>query len=775
MTFKEAGPLSVAINNKATEDIGVIGVELLKNGATLVETAGTYDGHYSDGKTNNIYTVQVPEAGNYTVRTWASYVPAKAPANGEAKYGAEENSPAEEEILLRPTFVSSSDTRTTNGEYASKLVDDIDNPTSTKWGMGYTAGTPAWIVVQANNTVLKGYDLYNANDTNGNPGRRWKNWTVEGSNDNSNWTTIATVTDANMNTTNYGKNSFSTESNTQQYNYYKFTITANEGGGMIQMSDLQLKVVYKGEKTSYLVTSDGVPSGVTVKIKGTTITPAESWTAGATYKAIAQLSTSDITAENLGDGYVFEARVDNNNHQVWLYFKQLFAPISNISEKETATSYYIKNAAGYYPYVDNGNIKATQDRKSSSKYIFIKAATVGQYYIYDISANKYVYANSTGNGGNQTSQSSSKVQMTTDLSTAKPWTFTYDGRIVPAAGGGAGLNFTGGPSYVLNLYATSDGNSEWTIIDSSIGSLACAVTMFSEPGKEYIHKLIPESGVTVESITLNGDLASSDLTLKADRVNKGNNYKYVYGHAPSVEGTYTYDVNLSDGTKATVKLTVSSFLQSPTPGMVWVSWNWFKNTINATNLTEIADGLKSKGLYNVGFKTIVIDDAWGTGSSNATLTYNSEKFPNGMESFVSGINAKGIKVGIYSDAANSTCGNFQPGSLGVETQHVQLFDSWGIDFLKYDFCGGSNAQKSYTTMGDAIAALNATRKGTNPDPFVFNACEWGRNKPWQWGAEAGTSMWRATSDAREDWIGTHDFPVCSAAATKCATSGCMPV
>lgn len=346
---------------------------------------------------------------------------------------------------------------------------------------------------------------------------------------------------------------------------------------------------------------------------------------------------------------------------------------------------------------------------------------------------------------------------------------------MPAAGGGAGLNFTGGPSYVLNLYATSDGNSEWTIIDSSIGSLACAVTMFSEPGKEYIHKLIPESGVTVESITLNGDLASSDLTLKADRVNKGNNYKYVYGHAPSVEGTYTYDVNLSDGTKATVKLTVSSFLQSPTPGMVWVSWNWFKNTINATNLTEIADGLKSKGLYNVGFKTIVIDDAWGTGSSNATLTYNSEKFPNGMESFVSGINAKGIKVGIYSDAANSTCGNFQPGSLGVETQHVQLFDSWGIDFLKYDFCGGSNAQKSYTTMGDAIAALNATRKGTNPDPFVFNACEWGRNKPWQWGAEAGTSMWRATSDAREDWIGTHDFPVCSAAATKCATSGCMPV
>ena len=30
-------------------------------------------------------------------------------------------------------------------------------------------------------------------------------------------------------------------------------------------------------------------------------------------------------------------------------------------------------------------------------------------------------------------------------------------------------------------------------------------------------------------------------------------------------------------------------------------------------------------------------------------------------------------------------------------------------------------------------------------PIVFSICEWGRNKPWRWGAEAG-NLWRTTPD-----------------------------
>lgn len=523
----------------------------------------------------------------------------------------------------------------------------------------------------------------------------------------------------------------------------------------------EAKIMGKADPIEYYVFSGGVPAGVVIKINGTVVEPEESWTMGATYMAEASVSKSNISVENCGDGNVYDITVDNINHQININFTQLFEPIASLAEKDAAKSYYIKNPQGYYPHLNaSGNMLGTNNRKEADKFIFINGKTVGQYYIYDLTAGKFVYATSTGNGTPSATQNGSKIQFTADQATAKCWTFDSQVCITPEQGGTAGWNFCGGSvGYVLSLWDNDDGNSKWEITDSNIGSLACAVTLFSEPGKEYMHKLVAEGDVTVQSIELLDELASSDLVLKEDRAAVGNQYKYVWGHAPEAEGTYYYNVVLSDNTKAKVSLTVSSFLQAPTPGMVWVSWNWFKNTIDATNLTETADGLVAKGLKAVGFNTIVIDDAWGRGTLGdpSTLAVNTSKFPN-MKSFVDGVNAKGIKVGIYSDAAGKTCGQYQPGSLGYEKQHIAMFDGWGIDFLKYDFCFGSNAFKSYKTMGDAIAELNATRKAAGEVPFVFNACEWGTNFPWTWGAEAGSSMWRATQDAREDWVGTHQFP-----------------
>ena len=106
-----------------------------------------------------------------------------------------------------------------------------------------------------------------------------------------------------------------------------------------------------------------------------------------------------------------------------------------------------------------------------------------------------------------------------------------------------------------------------------------------------------------------------------------------------------------------------------------------------------------------------------------------------------------------------TCENYQPGSYGHETQHIAMFDSWGVDMLKYDFCNSeADSKTSYSQMGEVINKLNEERKAKGAIPFVFNICEWGKTEPWTWGAEAGGSSWRATSDAREDWIGDNSLP-----------------
>lgn len=307
-------------------------------------------------------------------------------------------------------------------------------------------------------------------------------------------------------------------------------------------------------------------------------------------------------------------------------------------------------------------------------------------------------------------------------------------------------------------------NSE---IECSYGtgkSMLCATLMYSLPGARYIHKLIPDEGETVTGVDF-GNI--STLSLKEDRASVGNRYKYVSGTAPAAEGEYTYIVKLKRADNGQesftkVRLIIDSHLQSPAPMMSWLTWNWFAREISHDKMVEIAKGMQNYGLIDAGFETIVLDDAWGKPTDNKNdLTYDAAKFPegiSGLKAALKKVNAK-MKVGIYSDAGSMTCENYQPGSYGHEAQHLALFDSWGVDMLKYDYCNSeASSITSYTRMGEEIAKLNESRKAMGEIPFVFNICEWGKTQPWTWGAEAGGSSWRTTSDAREDWIGNNSRP-----------------
>lgn len=140
-------------------------------------------------------------------------------------------------VFVTPTYVSSYDAGSGN-EGPDKLV---DGRTNTKWGRSYTNGTShPYVVVRVNGgMVLHAYKLFNGNDTNGQPGRRWKKWTIEGSNDQTNWSLIHTIYDGRMNTINYGENLFTIKNNNTRYEYYRITVLNNEGATMIQMSELQ--------------------------------------------------------------------------------------------------------------------------------------------------------------------------------------------------------------------------------------------------------------------------------------------------------------------------------------------------------------------------------------------------------------------------------------------------------------------------------------------------------------------------------------------------------
>ncbi|MBC7876718.1 MAG: glycoside hydrolase family 27 protein [Anaerolineales bacterium] len=190
---------------------------------------------------------------------------------------------------------------------------------------------------------------------------------------------------------------------------------------------------------------------------------------------------------------------------------------------------------------------------------------------------------------------------------------------------------------------------------------------------------------------------------------------------------------------------------APTPPMGWNSWNTFGHNISETVVRETADALISTGLKDCGYNHIVLDDCWSVKDGrdkNGDLIADPEKFPNGMKALADYVHNKGFKIGIYSDAAEKTCGGY-PGSLGFEEQDANLWASWGIDFLKYDYCNAplydqAEAIKRYTRMGEAL-------RKTKRD-FLFSLCEWGNQSPHLWARNIGGHMWRVSGDVFDSWI-----------------------
>jgi alpha-galactosidase len=135
-----------------------------------------------------------------------------------------------------------------------------------------------------------------------------------------------------------------------------------------------------------------------------------------------------------------------------------------------------------------------------------------------------------------------------------------------------------------------------------------------------------------------------------------------------------------------------------------------------------------------------VRDAQGNLQSN-------HKFPN-MKALADYVHSKGLKIGIYSSPGPRTCAGY-PASYGHERQDAQTFASWGIDYLKYDWCSAGKIYKDddlrpvYQKMGEDLEQTGR--------PIVFSLCEYGRGDVQTWGDKVGGNLWRTTGDIRDEW------------------------
>lgn len=181
-----------------------------------------------------------------------------------------------------------------------------------------------------------------------------------------------------------------------------------------------------------------------------------------------------------------------------------------------------------------------------------------------------------------------------------------------------------------------------------------------------------------------------------------------------------------------------------TPPMGWNSWNCWACSVTDENVRQSARAMVEKGLINYGWTYINIDDCWhGKRHPKTGEIRSNEKFPD-MKALADYVHGLGLKIGLYTDCGPKTCAGYE-GSEGHEEQDIMTYARWGFDYVKIDwcYCEGKDPRVAYKKFGEAIDRA--------PRDIAFSICNWGVEKPWEWGESVGGNLWRTTGDITDTW------------------------
>jgi len=291
----------------------------------------------------------------------------------------------------------------------------------------------------------------------------------------------------------------------------------------------------------------------------------------------------------------------------------------------------------------------------------------------------------------------------------------------------------------------------------------------ARPGRQFVYR-IPTQGLRPMRFEVK-DLPAG-LVLDAD---KG----IITGLTPGKNGDYamTFMAENSHGkARHPFKLVVGDKL-ALTPPAGWNSWGGYMLMVSDKVMRQAADLMVEKGLADVGFQYVSIDDCWmrispenhaardeGRKKKHEGFDYDgligeerdaqgnilpNRNFPD-MKAMVDHIHGYGLKAGLYSSPGPVTCQTFA-GSYGHEPQDAEQYARWGFDLLKYDQCSG----------GKILGALKRKNPDFKPVEFwepmaealrsqdrdvLFNLCEYGDSDPWTWAHQLDIQSWRTGGD-----------------------------
>ncbi|UCD49241.1 MAG: glycoside hydrolase family 27 protein [Phycisphaerales bacterium] len=199
-----------------------------------------------------------------------------------------------------------------------------------------------------------------------------------------------------------------------------------------------------------------------------------------------------------------------------------------------------------------------------------------------------------------------------------------------------------------------------------------------------------------------------------------------------------------------------------TPPMGWNSWNCWGCAIDEDKIKEAADAMVRNGLINHGWQYINIDDCWmkkldsddpisgGPTRDECGRILTNKRFPD-MKALTDEVHNLGLKMGIYISPGPRTCQRYE-GSWKHELHDAQRFAEWGIDYLKYDWCGyGSIVRRPDLEQMKAPYVFMRMCLDRIDRDIVYSLCQYGMGDVWEWGTEVGGNCWRTTGDIPDTW------------------------
>lgn len=228
-------------------------------------------------------------------------------------------------------------------------------------------------------------------------------------------------------------------------------------------------------------------------------------------------------------------------------------------------------------------------------------------------------------------------------------------------------------------------------------------------------------------------------------------------------GNYKFTVvaeNAKGKAQQEFTLKVGDRMIALTPPMGWNSWNCWALSVSQEKVMSSAKALIDKGLADYGYCYMNIDDGWEAPDRNedGTIAVN-EKFPS-MKALGDWLHERGLKFGIYSSPGDYTCGGYL-GSIDHEQQDAESYNSWGIDYLKYDWCGYGREHAKERDKGVAsyVRPYLLMQKFLRDQPrdIFYSLCQYGMAKVWEWGRFVDANSWRTTGDITDTWRSMYDI------------------